>query len=56
MKAPRRNKNALATRKAKVAVRLANGRTPAEQLAELDARLGAGKGAQQTNLLLDRLE
>lgn len=47
MKTPNRNKAAKSTRKAKVAVRLANGRTPAEQLAELDKRLGAGVGAKK---------
>ena len=47
MKTPNRNKAAKAVRKAKVAVRLANGRTPAEQLAELDKRLGAGVGAKK---------
>lgn len=55
MKTPRRNKIALAVRKAKVAVRLANGRTPAEQLAELDARLGAGKGAGRERARLAKL-
>lgn len=47
MKTPRRNKPALAARKARVAARLANGRTPAEQLAALDARLGPGIGAKK---------
>ena len=47
MKTPNRNKAAKAVRKAKAAVRLANGRTPAEQLAELDKRLGAGVGAKK---------
>jgi hypothetical protein len=55
LKTPRRNKVALAVRKTKVAERLANGRSPSEQLLALDARLGAGVGASRERTRLAKL-
>ena len=50
-----RKKISRQTRKARAQARLENGRTPSEQLAELDKRLGKGVGAVRERARLAKL-
>lgn len=55
MKNRLRKKISRQTRQARAAERMENGRTPAEQLAELDKRLGKGVGAVRERARLAKL-
>lgn len=55
MKTPKRNKVAVSVRRQNANKRMANGRTPAAQLAELDKRLGVGVGATKERARLAKL-
>lgn len=55
MKNRRRMKLSRQTRKTRADERLANGRSPTEQLAALDKRLGVGKGAVRERARLAKL-